>query len=501
MNWTQCLNRALGYIEAHLTDAISIDEVASQSYAASSHFQLVFHLVMGITVGEYIRNRRLTQAALELQQPGAKVSDVARRYRYDTPEGFSKAFTRFHGAPPSKARLEELRLYQPLTIHVTVKGGFAMSRELIDDFLLLDPSSLEGMGAGEAANQAAGPAAAQAAETYRRLASWARQARGVNPGVFDALTGWLQDDANWTEDTLADNEWILMQGVLARFQEQNATLRALLQELEPAGVVNPAAFTALDRFDQELSGHPQDEAIRDAVAKVFADFSTILDPQVRALIAGEKAGPTGTDHIALFGYVNYLSNSDAAVQWALFMPGLVEQQLDGFRLEGFEYRRLPAMRFVGFEGEEYGDVGRRLAMMKVLDALPEQRSGFDHDLLLKHHYGVTVDVGPWHGVWGRFLKAGAPVPEGFIALDFTPEAGPEAGPPYLPQFAEARFAGDMQAMHSREGFDDDAMYDITRNIILGEGVNIPYPGKYWTAEVFYDGCDNWSTGCLFAVEL
>ena len=56
-------------------------------------------------------------------------------------------------------------------------------------------------------------------------------------------------------------------------------------------------------------------------------------------------------------------------------------------------------------------------------------------------------------------------------------------------------------MHKREGYDSDAMYDVTRNIILGDGVNIPYPDKYWTAEVFLDGCDKPGTAYLFSIEL
>ncbi|MDF2937670.1 MAG: hypothetical protein K0Q90_3043, partial [Paenibacillaceae bacterium] len=104
MNWIQCLLKAIHYIEKHLTDDINIDEVSSQSYSSSSHFQLVFHLVMGMTIGEYIRNRRLSLAAQDLLQPHSRIIDVAMRYQYDTQESFSKAFTRFHGVPPSKVQ-------------------------------------------------------------------------------------------------------------------------------------------------------------------------------------------------------------------------------------------------------------------------------------------------------------------------------------------------------------------------------------------------------------
>ena len=336
-------------------------------------------------------------------------------------------------------------------------------------------------------------------EKYKRIVSWASNARGRNPGVFDALTEWVLDDSQWSDEKLAENEQILMQGVLARFKEQNAKLRAFLKELEPSGVVNEAVFKALDRFDDELSGRSHNEWLRETVTKVFADFSAMRERGVREIIAGNKTGPAGTDPVEIYGYINCLKDCDAAVQWALFMPDVVKKQTKGFKVDSSEYRKMPAMRFIGFEGEEFCDIGRRVEMMSILNAMQEHKSGFDYDVLFMHHYGLSVDVGPWHGVWGRFMKADAPVPEAFTSFDFVPHDIQGAGPPYYSRFAYATFSGDMQAMHSREGFDSDAMYDVTRNIILGEGVGIPYPDKYWTAEVFFDGCDKWSTGYLFSV--
>ncbi|MDE6990365.1 MAG: hypothetical protein K2P42_06880, partial [Lachnospiraceae bacterium] len=61
-------------------------------------------------------------------------------------------------------------------------------------------------------------------------------------------------------------------------------------------------------------------------------------------------------------------------------------------------------------------------------------------------------------------------------------------------------AGDVDSMLREEGFDGNAMYDITRNIILGQDVCIPYPDKYWTAEVYLDGFGSKSTAYLFSVE-
>lgn len=292
-----------------------------------------------------------------------------------------------------------------------------------------------------------------------------------------------------------------MQGVFARFKEQNAQLRAYLLELEPSGVVNAAVFKALDRFDDELSGISQDERLREIVAKVFTDFSFMRERGVRELIAGKKTGPAGVNYVDIYGYINYLKDGDAGVQWALFMPDMVERQQKGFKLDSFEYRKMPAMRFIGREGGDLDSVEVRKELFRTLDAMVEHRSGFDHDSLLMHHYGLCVDVGPWHGIWGRFMRADTPVPEGFLCFDFVPHSDSKAGPPFCSQFAYAVFSGDMDAMHQREGYDVNAMYDVTRNIMLGQGVPIPYPDKYWTAEVFLEGCDKYSTAYMFSAEL
>ena len=362
-----------------------------------------------------------------------------------------------------------------------------MSRKLIDDFLLLDLSSARGK---------------EKQQAYQQLVNWARQARGRNPGVFDALTEWVLDDSKWTDAHLEENNWIFMQGVLARFKEQNAKLRDFLKELEPAGVVNTAVFKALDEFDDGLMGKLRDDKLRETVARVFADFSAMKERGVREIIAGNKTGPTGTDSVEIYGYVNFLKNCDAGVQWTLFMPDAVKKLQDGFTVDSFEYRTMPAMRFIGQEcTDESSGMELPMETMRVLDTMQDYKSGFDYDIMLMHHYGRGVNVEPWHGFWGRFMKADTPVPEGFVHWDFVPD---DSNTPYLTfrsQFAFATFTGDIDAMHKREGYDSDAMYDVTRNIILGQGVTIPYPDIYWTAEVFLDGCVNPGTAYMFSVAL
>ncbi len=369
-----------------------------------------------------------------------------------------------------------------------------MSRHLMDEFCWIDIEELKHANLSDE-------------EKYQRIVGWAGKARGQNPLVFDTLTDWVLDDSEWSDENLAENKQILMHGVLARFKEQNAQLRACLTELEPSGVVNPAVYQALDRFDDELSGLPHNKLLLDVVAQVFADFSAMRDRSIREPFAGKRTGPTGTDSVDIYGYINNLKDCDAAVQWALFMPELVEKQQSGFKVDSFDYKQMGAMRFIGRESREGDglDNSENLKnLFNTLDAMTDYKSDFCYDVLFMHHFGRGVDVEPWHGFWGRFMKADTPVPEGFLHFDFVPnrtDGNSEAGPPYLSQFAFATFSGNMVALHQHEGYDGDAMYDVTRNTMLGEGVCIPYPDKYWTAEVFLNGCDKPSTAYMFSAEL
>lgn len=337
-------------------------------------------------------------------------------------------------------------------------------------------------------------------EKYQRITQWAAEARGVNPGVFDQVTQWLLGGGEWSGRELEENRDFFLQEVLGRFQEQNRLLGEELTRLKPSGVVNPPVFAGLERFDDELRGRTHAPLLQEAVARVFADFSAIRDPETRRLFAGSLTGPTGTDTVDSFGYVNFLKDCDAAIQWALFMPGLVRRQQKGFKLESFEYKKLPALRFIGKERELCQGPQALAELFRTLDGLSRYRSGFDYDILFFHHLARGVDMERRHELWGRFMAADTPVPEGFEKIDFIPRNNGQPGQPYLSQFACAVFSGDDAAMHRREGFDSDAMYDVTRNIILGQDVPIPYPEKYWTAEAFPKGYEKSGTIYLFSAQ-
>jgi len=92
MDWLNSMNSAMDYIELHLTDIIEYEELAKMVCCSVYHFQRMFSFISGVALSEYIRRRRLTLAAIELQNKKTKIIDIALKYGYESPEAFSRAF-------------------------------------------------------------------------------------------------------------------------------------------------------------------------------------------------------------------------------------------------------------------------------------------------------------------------------------------------------------------------------------------------------------------------
>lgn len=129
MEWIDGIQRALDYIEENITEEIDCNDLAKISYSLPYHFQRVFSILCGYTLGEYIRNRRLTLAGQELAKNKSKVIDVAVKYGYNSPDSFTKAFTKFHGITPSEAHKDgaQLHSFARLSIKITLEGGNIMN--------------------------------------------------------------------------------------------------------------------------------------------------------------------------------------------------------------------------------------------------------------------------------------------------------------------------------------------------------------------------------------
>lgn len=118
------LNEALQYIEDNLTAELAMKDIAKIAYCSEYHFQRMFSFLSGITLSEYIRRRRLTLAAMELRDSGAKVIDIALKYGYASPNSFTRAFHQLHGMTPSeaKSRAHSLKAYPQMSFQLTVRG-------------------------------------------------------------------------------------------------------------------------------------------------------------------------------------------------------------------------------------------------------------------------------------------------------------------------------------------------------------------------------------------
>ncbi|WP_442950613.1 helix-turn-helix transcriptional regulator [Paenibacillus sp. FJAT-27812] len=92
MDWLDRMNNAMEYVESHLSEAIDYDQAARIACCSTYHFQRMFSFITNVPMAEYIRCRRLTLAAFELQNSGIKVIYVAFKYGYESPEAFSRAF-------------------------------------------------------------------------------------------------------------------------------------------------------------------------------------------------------------------------------------------------------------------------------------------------------------------------------------------------------------------------------------------------------------------------
>jgi len=134
IGWIEGIQNAIEYIEDNLTEELDIHDIAEKACVSAFHFQRIFNVLCGFTVGEYIRNRRLSIAAEELSKSDAKVIDVAMKYGYDSPDSFTRAFSKFHGISPSAAKLKgaKLKSFARVRIKLTLEGGTMLEYKIVE---------------------------------------------------------------------------------------------------------------------------------------------------------------------------------------------------------------------------------------------------------------------------------------------------------------------------------------------------------------------------------
>lgn len=129
MELLECMNQSLRYIEEHLKEEISYEEVARKACCSAYHYQRMFSYITNVSLSEYIRRRRLTLAAFMLQNEGAKVIDVALLFGYQSPTAFTRAFINMHGISPLDAKKPgaKLKAFSPISFQISIKGESAMN--------------------------------------------------------------------------------------------------------------------------------------------------------------------------------------------------------------------------------------------------------------------------------------------------------------------------------------------------------------------------------------
>lgn len=132
--WIDGFQKSIEYIEQNLSETLDIEDIAAKAALSPFYYQRIFGALCGITVGEYIRARRMTMAAQELAGSDRKVIDIAAKYGYDSPDSFAKAFQRFHGITPTAARESgaNLRSFAPLHIRITLEGGSMLDYKIVE---------------------------------------------------------------------------------------------------------------------------------------------------------------------------------------------------------------------------------------------------------------------------------------------------------------------------------------------------------------------------------
>ncbi|TQK53784.1 AraC family transcriptional regulator [Brevibacillus sp. AG162] len=136
---------AIDYVEEHLQEEMNISEIASRAHFSAFHFQRLFQAISGFSVQEYIRKRRLSEAARALKQTSDNVLEIAVAYQYQSQEALTRAFEKQFGITPGKYRKENRSLpYQAkmdfLTFRQTIKGEITMNKPTIttlDEILII----------------------------------------------------------------------------------------------------------------------------------------------------------------------------------------------------------------------------------------------------------------------------------------------------------------------------------------------------------------------------
>ena len=132
MEWVEKLNQSMNYIEEHLTDEIDYEQLGRIACCSTYHYQRMFTYMAGLTLAEYIRRRKMSLAAVDLQSGDERIIDIAEKYGYRSPTAFNRAFQSFHGIAPSSVKDKgvSVKSFSPIVFRIAIKGAMEMNYKI-----------------------------------------------------------------------------------------------------------------------------------------------------------------------------------------------------------------------------------------------------------------------------------------------------------------------------------------------------------------------------------
>ena len=134
MDWFKGMNNVVRYVEENLTQPIEYEKMARIVGCSTYEFSRIFSFITGMSISEYVRCRRLSQAVFDIQHGNAKIIDIALKYCYESPAAFTRAFKDMHGTAPISARKSNVpfKNYPALKFVISIKGVSEMNFKIVE---------------------------------------------------------------------------------------------------------------------------------------------------------------------------------------------------------------------------------------------------------------------------------------------------------------------------------------------------------------------------------
>lgn len=125
LEYPERIQMSIDYIEMHLNDTLSFEEIAKQTYLSIPHLYRIFPVMTGCTVRQYIRKRRLTSSAYELLNTKKRIIDIAFDFQFESQESYIRAFKAMFGITPGEYRKSKsiIALYNKIHLNKLQKKG------------------------------------------------------------------------------------------------------------------------------------------------------------------------------------------------------------------------------------------------------------------------------------------------------------------------------------------------------------------------------------------